>query len=75
MALLAREADELPARFEGCAMCGMVEGHPGDLETIAERPCAVAVLDRLGTRPGHLLVILRRHAESIAGCRRYWPPM
>jgi diadenosine tetraphosphate (Ap4A) HIT family hydrolase len=66
MALLAREAEALPARFQGCAMCGMVAGYPPDLEILAERPGAVAVLDRLWTRRGHALVILRRHAESIA---------
>jgi len=46
-------------------MCGMAAGHPSDLEVLAERPAAVAVLDRLGVRRGHLLVILRRHVESI----------
>jgi diadenosine tetraphosphate (Ap4A) HIT family hydrolase len=65
MDLLAREARELPSRFGGCAMCGMIAGLPRDLETIAERPQAAVVLDRLATRPGHLLVILRRHAESM----------
>lgn len=66
MALLAREAAALPACHRGCAMCGLVAGHPGDLQILAERPAAVAVLDRLGNRPGHVLVILRRHVESIA---------
>jgi diadenosine tetraphosphate (Ap4A) HIT family hydrolase len=65
MALLEREARELPASHGGCAMCGMVAGHPPDLETVAARPSAVVVLDRLATRPGHLLVILRRHAEAM----------
>jgi len=65
MALLAREAEDLPARFHGCAMCGLAAGHPADVEILAERPSAVAVLDRLSTRRGHVLVILRRHAESI----------
>lgn len=66
MALLAREAEDLPAHFQGCAMCGLAAGHPADVEILAERRSAVAVLDRLGTRRGHLLVILRRHAESIS---------
>jgi diadenosine tetraphosphate (Ap4A) HIT family hydrolase len=65
MALLEREAGALADRFAGCAMCGMVAGHPADLQVLAERPAAVAVLDRLATRRGHVLVILRRHAESI----------
>jgi diadenosine tetraphosphate (Ap4A) HIT family hydrolase len=71
MALLAREARELPASHGGCAMCGMVAGHPHDLETVAARPSAVVVLDRLATRPGHLLVILRRHAEAMSEVT--WP--
>jgi diadenosine tetraphosphate (Ap4A) HIT family hydrolase len=66
MAILAREAEALPDRFQGCAMCGMAAGHPADLEILADRPAAVAVLDRLCNRRGHTLVILRRHAESIA---------
>jgi diadenosine tetraphosphate (Ap4A) HIT family hydrolase len=66
MALLAREAKELAASHGGCAMCGMALGHPHDLETVAARPSAVVVLDRLATRPGHLLVILRRHAEAMS---------
>jgi diadenosine tetraphosphate (Ap4A) HIT family hydrolase len=71
MALLQREAEALPSRFGGCAMCGMAAGHPPDLEILAERPAAIVVLDRLGVRPGHLLVILRRHAEMIGDIP--WP--
>ncbi len=66
MALLAREAETIPAHHRGCAMCAMAAGHPADLQVLAERPGALAVLDRLATRRGHVLVILRRHAESIA---------
>jgi diadenosine tetraphosphate (Ap4A) HIT family hydrolase len=71
MDLLAREAAALPAHHRGCAMCGMATGHPPDLQVLAERPGALAVLDRLATRRGHVLVILRRHAESIA--EMPWP--
>jgi diadenosine tetraphosphate (Ap4A) HIT family hydrolase len=66
MALLEREARALPPSFGGCAMCGMVAGHPADLQIVVERPGAVVVLDRLANRRGHLLVVLRRHVESIA---------
>jgi diadenosine tetraphosphate (Ap4A) HIT family hydrolase len=65
MAIIAREAEALPARFQGCVMCALAAGHPPDLEVLAERPGAVAVLDRLATRRGHVLVVLRRHAERI----------
>lgn len=65
-ALLAREAEVLPARFEGCVMCAVAAGFPEDIEVLASRPGAVAVLDRFATRRGHALVVLRRHEESIA---------
>jgi diadenosine tetraphosphate (Ap4A) HIT family hydrolase len=65
MELIAREAETLPARFEGCVMCALAAGHPPDLEILAEGPFAIAVLDRLATRRGHVLVVLRRHAERI----------
>jgi diadenosine tetraphosphate (Ap4A) HIT family hydrolase len=66
LSLVAAETARLPGRYEGCVMCGMVGGFPADLELLAESPRAVAVLDRFATRPGHVLVVLRRHAESIA---------
>ena len=66
MEIIAREAAELPGRFDGCVMCGLAAGHPPDVEVLAEGPGAVAVLDRLATRRGHVLVVLRRHVESIA---------
>ncbi|APR84987.1 Hypothetical protein A7982_10336 [Minicystis rosea] len=66
MGLLAEERERLPARFAGCAMCGMAGGHPASIEVLAERGHAVAVLDRYASRPGHVLVVLRRHAEAVA---------
>jgi len=66
LAIVARAAEALPACFEGCAICGMAAGHPAGIEVLAERPAAVAVLDWLGVRRGHALVILRRHVESVA---------
>jgi histidine triad (HIT) family protein len=44
----------------------MAAGHPAGIEVLAESPAAVAVLDWLGVRRGHALVILRRHVESVA---------
>ncbi|MFT3775056.1 MAG: HIT family protein [Minicystis sp.] len=65
MAMLAREREVLPARFQGCPMCALADGHPADVEVLAERERAVAVLDRYATRRGHVLVVLRRHVEAI----------
>src|ERR1700679_1984741 len=66
MDIIAREAAALPGHFDGCVMCALAAGHPPDVEVLAELPACVAVLDRLATRRGHVLVVLRRHAESIA---------
>ena len=63
--MVTREAEALPARFRGCVMCALVAGHPSDREVLAERPGAIAVLGRLVVRRGHVLVVLRRHVESI----------
>jgi diadenosine tetraphosphate (Ap4A) HIT family hydrolase len=66
LALVTEEWERLPARYAGCAMCAMVAGHPDDIEILASNAHAVAVLDRYATRRGHVLVVLRRHAESVA---------
>lgn len=66
LALLDRERAALPARFDGCAMCGLAGGHPAEVAVIVERERAVAVVDRYATRPGHVLVVLRRHVEAVA---------
>jgi diadenosine tetraphosphate (Ap4A) HIT family hydrolase len=44
----------------------MADGYPDDLEILASNAQAIAVIDRFGTRRGHVLVVLRRHVESIA---------
>ena len=54
-------------------------GHPGcqacrlarDGEPIVANEHATAVLDRFASRPGHVLVMLRRHEERIAALA--WP--
>lgn len=46
----------------GCGMCEVAH----DAEPIASSEHAIAVLDRYACRPGHVLVVLRRHAERIA---------
>jgi diadenosine tetraphosphate (Ap4A) HIT family hydrolase len=55
LALLAAE------RGSGCRMCELAREAP----PIAASDHAVAVLDRYASRPGHVLVILRRHEERI----------
>jgi diadenosine tetraphosphate (Ap4A) HIT family hydrolase len=65
LALLDRERADLPARFAGCAMCGLAAGHAAGPGALAENEHAVAVLDRYATRRGHLLVVLRRHVEAV----------
>ena len=61
--LVAAEAAEIEARFAGCAMCA-VSAAPRGL--LASNAAAVAVLDRFAARPGHVVVVLRRHVESLA---------
>jgi histidine triad (HIT) family protein len=65
LAMVEREARALPARFRGCAMCAVAARHGADLEVLAESEAAVAALDRFATRPGHVLVVLRRHVERV----------
>src|SRR5262245_4793495 len=59
--------DEVFARLAaehrpGCRMCAMAV----EQNAIASTEHAVAVLDRFASRPGHVLVLLRRHEERIA---------
>ena len=62
---LTAEAARLPKHYQGCAMCALVDGFFEDTEVLASTPLALAVLDRFAARPGHVLVILRRHVETI----------
>ncbi|MCC6556771.1 MAG: HIT family protein [Polyangiaceae bacterium] len=66
LSLVTEEWERLPAIYDGCVMCAMADGYPDDLEILASNAQAIAVLDRFGTRRGHVLVVLRRHVESIA---------
>jgi diadenosine tetraphosphate (Ap4A) HIT family hydrolase len=66
LSALARASAQLPARFAGCAMCALsAEGAEG-VEVLAANAAAVVVLDAFWARRGHMLVVLRRHVESIA---------
>lgn len=65
LALVAAEAGEIEARFSGCALCAQVAEPPaGGL--LASNGAAIALLSRFATRPGHVVVVLRRHVESVA---------
>ena len=46
----------------GCRMCEFVR----EQDPIATTEHAVALLDRYASRPGHVLVVARRHEESVA---------
>lgn len=48
---------------DGCPMCTLAR----DASPIAASAHAAAILDRYAARPGHVLVVLRRHEERIAG--------
>lgn len=65
LARLKAEVEALPQHLSGCSMCGLVEGYPQGTERLGENGAAIAVLDRYATRPGHVLVVLRRHVESL----------
>jgi len=62
-ALARLELEHGPA----CRMCELVRS----AEPIVASAHAVAILDRYAARPGHVLVVLRRHEEKIAGLA--WP--
>jgi histidine triad (HIT) family protein len=62
---VAAEAAEIEERFAGCAMCAVVAERPCH-RLLASSAAAVALLDRFAARPGHVVVVLRRHVESLA---------
>jgi len=71
MSALAKEAARLPIRFGGCALCGLAAGYPKGAQLVAENAHAIALLSRYALRRGHLLVVLREHAERFAEIS--WP--
>ncbi len=46
-------------------MCAAVAPDAGRV-ILAENGAAIAMLDRFAARPGHVVVVLRRHVEAIA---------
>jgi diadenosine tetraphosphate (Ap4A) HIT family hydrolase len=65
LARVAAEAAEIEERFAGCAMCAVSAAPPAGA-LLASNGAAVAMLDRFAARPGHVVVVLRRHVESLA---------
>ncbi len=54
-------------RAAGCTMCNALQS----TEPIAANEHAVAIFDRYASRPGHVLVVLRRHEEKLTALS--WP--
>ena len=48
---------------DDCVMCALVRGGFFG-EMVAENAAGIVVLDRFGSRPGHLLVVSRAHVHS-----------
>jgi diadenosine tetraphosphate (Ap4A) HIT family hydrolase len=69
LALLALEARRLLADETACLMCALVESAAS--ERLAQSEHGVVLLDRFASRPGHLLVVARRHVER--GTDLGWP--
>jgi diadenosine tetraphosphate (Ap4A) HIT family hydrolase len=61
---LIGESRSLPPRFSACALCGLVGGQGDARLVVRESRHAFVVLNRFPTRPGQLLVVLRRHVEQ-----------
>ncbi|MEZ4295309.1 MAG: HIT domain-containing protein [Polyangiaceae bacterium] len=66
LVLVKAEQAEIEERFDGCAMCACVAGGARGRAVLASNAAAVAMLDRFAARPGHVVVVLRRHVEAIA---------
>jgi diadenosine tetraphosphate (Ap4A) HIT family hydrolase len=59
--LLAANRRALLGAEDGCVMCALVRRAPESPERLAENAHGVVMLDRFGSRPGHALVISKRH--------------
>jgi len=66
--LLEQHTRELLNDRQGCVMCALVERRDRTL-TLQENESGVVLLDRFGSRPGHLLVVSRKHVESVSDFR------
>lgn len=62
--LLAENRRELLPNGEGCVMCALVRRARESDELLCESEHGVALLDRFGSREGHVIVVSRRHVED-----------
>ena len=69
--LLAENRRLLLGGGEGCVMCALVRRARESAELLAENADGVVLLDRFGSRPGHAIVIARRHVEDTTALG--WP--
>lgn len=64
MALLEVEREALLGDAPGCVLCALVSTARDRVNLLAENDHGVALLDRFASRPGHVLVVSRRHVEQ-----------
>ena len=64
LTLLAENRVALLGGDTGCVMCALARGAAAAPELVRESEHGVALLDRFGTREGHLLIIARSHVED-----------
>lgn len=63
MELLAVEREALLGKGPGCVLCALVRRAREGSNLIAETEHGIALLDRFASRPGHVIVVSRRHVE------------
>jgi diadenosine tetraphosphate (Ap4A) HIT family hydrolase len=64
LSLLAENRQALLGGDVGCVMCALVARAASAPELVRETPHGVVLLDRFGTREGHLMIISRLHVED-----------
>lgn len=62
--LLASNRRELLPHGEGCVMCALVHRGRESQDLLAESEHGVSLLDRFGSREGHVIVVSRRHVDD-----------
>jgi len=65
LSVVAAAAGAVEAAHGGCAMCAAVARGERAAGVLAWSGAAIAMLDRFAARPGHVVVVLRRHAATL----------
>lgn len=65
LALLAQHTTQLLGAAGGCIMCALASGRDPAL-LVHQNAHGAVLLDRFGSRRGHLLVVAKRHLESVS---------